>query len=91
MKRVPTERDRIKEELLQTVSEIREAEKRFSLVDDPDLIDSAIYELNALNAKFNALLRKAKLAEAAAAVAAGISQAEPIRMAEPDDGAVAAV
>lgn len=96
VKKAPTERELLKDEILATLEEIRAAEKRFSFTEDPDLIDSAIFELNSLNSRFNGLLKKAKLLDAALAVSAETAAQpapaayEPPAIPELENGAAAA-
>lgn len=50
----------IDEELENARQEWREARKYFERVEDPDLIDYAIYSLEAAEAKYNYLIKKAR-------------------------------
>ena len=54
----------INEEILQQVQQVREQmdclETRFNLASDDALIESAIYEMNALHVKYDYLLKRAK-------------------------------
>ena len=51
--------------LAQTKRQIDQAYSCFDTADDPDLIDSYVFEINALQARYNYLLRRLKELEGA--------------------------
>ena len=57
-------------ELAKTKIELETAYSNFENVTDPDLIDSSIYEVNAVQQRYKYLLRQIKSDEADAAAAA---------------------
>ncbi len=57
-------------ELAKTKIELETAYSNFENVTDPDLIDSSIYEVNAVQQRYKYLLRQIKSDETDAAVAA---------------------
>jgi hypothetical protein len=59
------ERKDLWEGLTRTRVQINQAYLCFNSADDPDLIESYVYEINALQARYNYLLRRAKELEAA--------------------------
>ena len=59
----PTQ-ERIRQEPQGTARELRSAYARFRFAADPALIDACAYERNALQAKYNDLLRRAKAPQA---------------------------
>ncbi|MBQ1992987.1 MAG: DUF2508 family protein [Lachnospiraceae bacterium] len=52
--------DFLKKALIDAQKRYENAYKGFQSVDDPDLIDSYIYEINAANLRYNVLLRDVK-------------------------------
>lgn len=56
---VPTAAE-LHQELQSTAQELRRAYDRFNYVSDPELVESSIYEIDSLNAKYNYLLRRIK-------------------------------
>jgi len=50
-KRPVTERDSLIEELLQTQRSLSEANARFDMATQPELIEQCVYEINALKAR----------------------------------------
>lgn len=68
-RRPPTPRDRERRELLTSLAATRtlinQAYGSFNSVSDKDLIDSYVFEINALQARYNYLLRRVKELEAA--------------------------
>ena len=56
--------DSLNQEILQQVQQVREQmeclEARFNLASDDALIESVIYEMNALHVKYDYLLKRAK-------------------------------
>lgn len=50
----------LKQELLNTTQALKDAYIRFNLVCDSELIDASIYEISALKARCNYLLRRIK-------------------------------
>lgn len=54
------EKDSILREIRAVSEKIRCAQSRFDLVCESDLVDSCIYELESLNAKYRFLLQKAR-------------------------------
>ncbi len=54
------ERRALEEGLAQTRRQINQAYAGFDCADDPDLIDSFVFEINALQARYNYLLRRMK-------------------------------
>ena len=81
----PALRD-LKQELLRTTDALKDAYTRFDCVCDTDLIDACIYEINALKARSNYLLRRIK-ARSGEDVPSGVPHAVPVRT---EDAAVAA-
>ncbi len=63
----------LQRELRDTAQALRRAYERFNYVCDPELVESCVFEINALQAKYNYLIRLARgQAEGcAAALAAG--------------------
>ena len=76
----------LKQELLRTNDALKDAYTRFDCVCDTDLIDACIYEINALKARSNYLLRRIK-ARSGEDVPSGVPHAVPVRT---EDAAVAA-
>ena len=56
---IPTS-DELHQELQSTEQELRRAYDRFNYVIDPELVESSIYEIDSLKAKYNYLLRRIK-------------------------------
>lgn len=54
------ERSVLAEGLAQTRRQINQAYAGFDNADDPDLIDSFVFEINSLQARYNYLLRRLK-------------------------------
>ena len=54
------EEEILKDELLKTKLALESAYSNFESVIDPDLIDSSIYELNAVQKRYRFLLKQAK-------------------------------
>jgi hypothetical protein len=50
-KRPVTEREMLLEELLETQQRLGEANARFNMVTQPELIEQCVYEINALKAR----------------------------------------
>ena len=50
----------LQQELQDTAQALRRAYERFNSVCDPELVESCVFEINALQAKYNYLLRLAK-------------------------------
>ena len=50
----------LKAELLETKSELIMAYRRFDQAVDPDLVESCIYQINAVKARYNYLIRAIK-------------------------------
>ena len=50
----------IKREIKNVKSQIESAETRFEFESEPDLVESSIYEIKSLNAKYRYLLKAAK-------------------------------
>ena len=65
------ELQRLKEELRQAQGELTQAYCRFDQALDPELVESCVYQINAVKARCNFLLRciKARCPEAVAALA----------------------
>ena len=59
----------LQQELLDTAQALRRAYERFNYVCDPELVEACVYEINALQAKYNYLLRIAKRPQDACAAA----------------------
>ena len=76
----PALRD-LKQELLRTTDALKDAYTRFDCVCDTDLIDACIYEINALKARSNYLLRRIK-ARSGEDVPSGVPHAVPVRTEE---------
>lgn len=55
-----TELDELLHSLSRTQREIEQAYNRFNFTNDPDLIDSYVYEINSLQCRYNYLLRRIK-------------------------------
>ena len=69
-KRTDTAAAELQQELQDTAQALRRAYERFDFVCAPELVESCVYEINALQAKYNYLLRLAKCpAETHAALA----------------------
>ncbi len=68
----------MQQELLRTNQALKDAYARFDCVCDSDLIDACIYEINALKARSNYLLRRIK-ARSGEAVASGVPHAVPVQ------------
>lgn len=58
------ERQQLMEELARTRVLTNQAYSNFNHIQDDDLIESYVYEINALQARYNYLLRRAKELEA---------------------------
>ena len=56
-----TQQNEFIEELNKLALKIKEVEMLFDLTYDPDMTEAYIYELRALNVKYNSVLKKAKL------------------------------
>ena len=50
----------LQRELRDTAQALRRAYERFNYVCEPELVDACVFEINALQAKYNYLLRLAK-------------------------------
>ncbi len=50
----------LRQELQDAVQSLREAYDKFNYVSDPELVDACVYEINALKARCNYLLRRIK-------------------------------
>lgn len=57
---ITREEEILKDELLKTKLALESAYSNFENVIDPDLIDSSIYELNAVQKRYKFLLKRAK-------------------------------
>lgn len=55
-----SELDELLHSLSRTQREIEQAYNRFNFTSDPDLIDSYVYEISALQCRYNYLLRRVK-------------------------------
>lgn len=55
-----SELDELLHSLSRTQREIEQAYNRFNFASDPDLIDSYVYEISALQCRYNYLLRRVK-------------------------------
>ncbi|MEC9488610.1 MAG: DUF2508 family protein [Halanaerobium sp.] len=64
MKILSSEEDKLDQELIQARTEWMTAKKYFNSVSDPDLIDYAIYLIEAAEAKYSFLLKKKKRRQA---------------------------
>ena len=71
----------MQQELLRTNQALKDAYTRFDCVCDTDLIDACIYEINALKARSNYLLRRIK-ARSGEDVPSGVPNAVPVRTEE---------
>ena len=71
----------MQQELLRTNQALKDAYTRFDCVCDTDLIDACIYEINALKARSNYLLRRIK-ARSGEDVHSGVPHAVPVRTEE---------
>ena len=71
----------MQQELLRTNQALKDAYTRFDCVCDTDLIDACIYEINALKARSNYLLRRIK-ARSGKDVPSGVPHAVPVRTEE---------
>ncbi len=69
-KKKPEKNDPLLLELAKTKIELETAYSNFENVTDPDLIDSSIYEVNAVLQRYKYLMRQLKLDETDAAAAA---------------------
>ncbi|MDE6874347.1 MAG: YaaL family protein [Lachnospiraceae bacterium] len=69
-KKKPEKNDTLLLELAKTKIELETAYSNFENVTDPDLIDSSIYEVNAVLQRYKYLMRQLKLDETDAAAAA---------------------
>ncbi len=78
----------MQQELLRTNQALKDAYTRFDCVCDTDLIDACIYEINALKARSNYLLRRIK-ARSGEDVPSGFPHAVPVRAEEPAVAAAA--
>lgn len=58
--RLPDETAELRQELQDTAQALRCAYERFNFVSDQELVESCVYEISALKAKYNYLLRRAK-------------------------------
>ena len=65
-----SELDELLHSLSRTQREIDQAYNRFNFASDPDLIDSYIYEISALQCRYNYLLRRVKEQRGGTAAAA---------------------
>ena len=68
----------LEKELQANTQALKDAYLRFDCVCDSDLIDACIYEINALKARSNYLLRRIK-ARSGEAVASGVPHAVPVQ------------
>ena len=59
------EKNMLREGLAQTRIQLNQAYLCFNSADDPDLIESYVFEINALQARYNYLLRRVKELEEA--------------------------
>lgn len=66
----PGERQQLLEGLSQTRALIAQAYAGFNAAGDPDLIESYVYEINALQSRYTYLLRRVKALDGAAATPA---------------------
>lgn len=64
-KKNPPKEDQLLLEINQTKQALETAYSKFENVVDPDLIDSCIYELNAIQNRYKYLLKQAKASEKA--------------------------
>ena len=78
----PTLRE-LERELYSTTQALKEAYIRFDYVCDSELIDACIFEINALKARSNYLLRPYQGAATASSVPSGIPHAVPVLKTEP--------
>ena len=62
-KRISKEHELLLSEIYKTKMELEIAYSNFQNVVDPDLIDSCIYEVNAIQQKYKFLLKQAKAAD----------------------------
>lgn len=62
-KKISKERELLLSEIYKTKMELEIAYSNFQNVVDPDLIDSCIYEVNAIQQKYKFLLKQAKAAD----------------------------
>lgn len=58
-----TTRDKLLEEINLVKMQIQNANTRFEQTSDSDLVESAIYEIQSLNAKYRYLVKSIKLTE----------------------------
>ena len=66
-----TRRDQLRAELNETQLELALAYRQFNMVVDPELVEACIYQINALKARYNYLIRALKEPDAAAAAMEG--------------------
>lgn len=78
--------EQIKKEIEDLQQSLETANSNFNHVSDPDLVDSCIYELNALNFRYKYLLRLVREYEAQAETAVTGSQTAPRRICKTDSG-----
>lgn len=72
MTRYTPTKEELKEELRLTAQALRGAYDKFDLVTEPELVESAIFEIRSLNARYSYLIRRVKeLDEASTCIAAG--------------------
>jgi hypothetical protein len=56
----PSSTEDLMQELSSTRTALANAYEKFNFVSDPEMVDSCIYEINSLKAKYNYLFRKLK-------------------------------
>lgn len=80
MSRTPTDENReLRRELLAAAQALRLAYERFNYACEPELVESSVYEIKALQARYSYLLRAAKTAEEPAAAALAAEGGGPCR------------
>ena len=77
------ERQQLEESLAQTKLLIHQAYAGFNSVADTDLVESFVYEISALQARYSYLLRKVKELDGAGTVPAGSESPALMEAAEP--------
>ena len=65
IKKINPEKEKLLSELHTTIKSLEAANTRFEYTTEPDLIDCAIFELNAIHIKYKFLLKKMKELEKA--------------------------
>ena len=63
--KINREKERLVSEIKTTINSLESATSRFDNLTEPDLIDCTIFELNAIQTKYNFLLNKIKELEEA--------------------------